>query len=378
MTSSEILAEGYGPENAFPGMNDLFWASAIAPSHWWKVELAAEFSFIGITIQWARPLGSGPLAARNYLVSSSLDGIKWNNDFARIDAPCEAFERVDKLPMNAALIRWVMIEVDVSCHPDNIVGLLRVEIRGHSLNIPDVTTLPPLAPITNGPTHQPTSEPTGAPTLTGAPSVGTTTSAPTENPLAPDVPGKPLNLVCVGAGEMDAELQWLVPADGGSPISTFRIFKKAPGDEGFAPLDDDVTVDAPPAAGDTMTEEAGGLQSGIEYEFKVLAASSAGEGPLSDSVMCKTEGVARQVSKQIDGDSPAAGGGGAGGTSFILYIFVALVVFLAVVLGVIAVLVTYNSRGSFAGYANLTTVDSHVEMKSRRDSGACSFIYRYI
>ena len=368
VTSSEILADGYGPENAFPGISDLFWASAIAPSHWWKVELTAEFSFVAITIQWAPPLGSGPLAARNYYVSSSLDGVKWNTDFARIDAACEAFERVDKLPMNAALLRWVMIEVDVSCHPDNIVGILRIQIRGHSLFIPDVVTLPPLAPITNGPTHLPTSEPTGAPTLTGAPSVATATAAPTEDPLASDVPGKPFDLVCLGAGEMDAELQWLVPADGGSPISTFRIFKKAPGDESFAPLDDDIAVDAPPAAGDTMTEEAGGLQSGIEYEFKVLAVSSAGEGPLSESVVCKTEGVARQVSKQIGGDGPAAGGGGAGGTSFILYIFVALVVFLAVVLGVIAVLVTYNSRGSFAGYANLTTVDSRIEMGSRQHS----------
>ena len=365
VTGSSSLTPEYSPSNAFPGLGNAFWATEISPSHWWKVHLSWDYSFVAITIQWAPPLGSGPLAARNYFVSSSLDGVKWIQDFSRMDAPCDAFERVDALPLNAALVRFIMIEIDVSCHPDNIVGIYRVLIRGHSANEPPAT-LPPLPAITGGPTKTPTAEPTIAPTDQP---VMVPTFEPTLAPVELALPEAPTELLCSGLGEMSATLGWVTPADGGSPITMFRVYAKLPDDDGFAPLgeggeDSDFPTDAPPAGGDMIENDVGGLRSGQKYKFKVSAITPVGEGPLSGSVECTTKGTAKQVSNAPGGDEE--GGGASGGVGLILYIFVGLVVFLACVLGVIAVLVTYNSRGSFFGYSNVEVSESHTEKHDRR------------
>ncbi|HEY3716352.1 MAG TPA: fibronectin type III domain-containing protein [Jatrophihabitantaceae bacterium] len=91
-------------------------------------------------------------------------------------------------------------------------------------------------------------------------------------PPAPTAPGPPTNVVASG-GDGSATLTWLVPANGGSPITTYTITPYM----GGTAQPPSIVTGSPPAPAATVT----GLMNGMSYTFTVTATNAVGTSPPS-------------------------------------------------------------------------------------------------
>ena len=108
--------------------------------------------------------------------------------------------------------------------------------------------------------------------------VGTGGSSPPSNAVTPTaltVPGTPTNVTAT-AGIGTATVAWSVPANGGSPITSYTVTPSLSG-EGGTPLPPVTVTGSPPAASTVVS----GLTNGATYTFTVGAANAI--GPSSSS-----------------------------------------------------------------------------------------------
>lgn len=137
--------------------------------------------------------------------------------------------------------------------------------------------LPASAPTTTTTTTTSTTT-TSTTTTTAAPTTTTTTTAPTTTtttapppPLA-KVPAAPTDLTAA-PGNTTAELTWTAPADGGSAITGYRVYRgTSPGSGAL--------VGSPGATATTFSDS--GLTNGATYFYRVTAVNEVGEGPYSN------------------------------------------------------------------------------------------------
>ena len=106
--------------------------------------------------------------------------------------------------------------------------------------------------------------------------VGASVPSQPSNPVtpaaAPQRPGAPAGLAAT-AGNASAHLTWTAPADGGSPVTGYRVYRgTASGGE---------TLLASPTGTATVFDDTG-LVNGTAYFYRVTAANGVGEGTASN------------------------------------------------------------------------------------------------
>ncbi|MEP6807040.1 MAG: fibronectin type III domain-containing protein [Chloroflexota bacterium] len=143
----------------------------------------------------------------------------------------------------------------------------------------------PSATSSPGATTGPTGAVTGTPTPTGAPTPiptptvtqnPTPTPTPTPTPVPTPVPTAPdsiTNLMAIpGLNSGEIELSWSTPADGGSQLTSYRIYRgTSSGGEAFL-------VEISPATAYVDSS----LVSGDVYWYEVTAVNTVGEGQFSN------------------------------------------------------------------------------------------------
>jgi hypothetical protein len=93
-------------------------------------------------------------------------------------------------------------------------------------------------------------------------------------PSAPaTVPGQPTGLTAT-AGVQQVSLSWTAPADGGSPILEYKIYRSTTSGT-------EVQISTTPPTVTTTSYTDTGLTAGQQYFYKVLAVNAIGPGPLS-------------------------------------------------------------------------------------------------
>ncbi len=112
-------------------------------------------------------------------------------------------------------------------------------------------------------------------TVTAANAIGSgpsSTASSAVTPTTPTAPAAPTGVSAV-AGNAMANVSWTAPANGGSPITSYRI---TPLIAGVAQAATTITG-SPPVTSATIT----GLANGTTYTFVVTAANAVGSGPAS-------------------------------------------------------------------------------------------------
>ncbi len=134
-----------------------------------------------------------------------------------------------------------------------------LEYVGGSVSSPPTTTTAPPTTTTAPPTTT-----TAPPTTTTAPP----TTLPATAPGAPSLSGK--------SARKSARLSWTVPANGGSAITGYQVFRAPSGSSTFTLR---TTV-----SGSTTTFNDNGLKTGSAYSYRVSAVNAIGTGNFSNTV----------------------------------------------------------------------------------------------
>src|SRR4051812_19554791 len=101
------------------------------------------------------------------------------------------------------------------------------------------------------------------------------------------VPSEPNNLSVVSKGCSSIEVQWSAPnSDGGDPVTQYHLLIKKEGEGNFNQF----------YSGAEMHYKATGLSLGTNYEMKVTAVNSIGEGAASNVLLSQTDKLPRKYS----------------------------------------------------------------------------------
>jgi len=95
------------------------------------------------------------------------------------------------------------------------------------------------------------------------------------------LPSAPTSLNATATSISTIDLEWNEPADGGSPITGYKIEQESPIGGGF------ITIVADTGTTATMFEDTG-LESAIQYNYKVSAINAIGTGPASNEASATT------------------------------------------------------------------------------------------
>ena len=147
----------------------------------------------------------------------------------------------------------------------HVTGSAALYLADHPGSSPAAVTSGLLAAATTGHVTAPG---TGSPNLLDF--VGSAVAPP---PPAPTVPAAPV--LSGSAAKRSAKLSWTSPANGGSAVTTYRVYRSTSATTGFTLR---ATLGVTTAYSDTA------VTGNTKYYYRVTAANAVGEGPASNTV----------------------------------------------------------------------------------------------